>query len=118
MVDGDDVLVCEGTGTVRCLSRPDGTLKWKTTVTNGCALHMGPYRADAGALFGEPAVDAFRAIVACGDGRVTMLSRADGSIQGSVDFGVPFAAPPAMRESVLYVLGMDGVMRALALPFA
>ncbi|MEX0873380.1 MAG: PQQ-binding-like beta-propeller repeat protein [Actinomycetota bacterium] len=115
VVDGDDVFVCEGTGTVRCLARADGTLRWKTTVTDTCSLHMGPYRDDGGALFGEPVLHDGYLTVACGDGRLVTLSRADGSIDSSVDFGVPFAAPPAIRGALLYVLGVDGTLRALSI---
>ncbi len=116
VVDDEDVFVCEGTGIVRCLSRTDGALRWKTTVSDNSALQMGPYRADDGALFGEPVLHNGYLTVACGDGRVVTLSRIDGDIRGEVDLGVPFASPPAIRESMLYVLGIDGVLRALRLP--
>jgi outer membrane protein assembly factor BamB len=116
VVDGENVFVCEGTGTVRCLSRGDGTLRWKTTVTGTCSLHMGPYRDDGGALFGEPVLHDGYLTVACGDGRLVTLSRADGSVKGDVDLGVPFAAPPAIRDSMLYVLGVDGTLMRLPVP--
>ena len=116
VIDGDALFVCEGPGTVRCLTRADGALRWKTKVTNDSALSMGPYRSDGGALFSEPVLHDGRLTVACGDGRVVTLSRADGAVVHEVDLGVPFAAPPAIRDSKLYVLGTDGVLRALRQP--
>jgi outer membrane protein assembly factor BamB len=116
VVDGNDVFVCEGPGTVRCLARSDGSLRWKRKVTDESALAMGPYRSDGGALFGEPILHDEHLTVACGDGRVVTLSRADGVTVDEVDVGVPFAAPPALRGQLLYVLGTDGVLRTLRRP--
>jgi hypothetical protein len=76
---------------------------------------MGPYRNDGGALFGEAAVVRDGIVVACGDGRVVILARADGSSIREWALGVPFAAPPAIEGSTCIVVSTDGVLRALAL---
>jgi hypothetical protein len=76
---------------------------------------MGPYRDEGGALFGEPTVTATQAIVACGDGRVVTLSRSDGRIEAETDLGVPIAAPPAVAGETYFVVGIDGMLRALPL---
>ena len=115
VADGEDVYVCEGRGTVWCLSRDTGHVRWKTAVTDWAPLHMGPYRNDGGALFGEPALTPDHAIVTCGDGRVVMLARTDGRVEREWTFDTSFAAPPVVRDGVCFALGVDGVLRAFQL---
>jgi outer membrane protein assembly factor BamB len=115
VADGDHLFVCEGTGALVCLDRADGTHRWRTEVTSGSPLRMAPYRDAGGALFADPVPMGADVLTACGDGRLVAVARTDGAITGETDVGAPIVATPAIDGSSLFVVAMDGVLRAIAI---
>ncbi len=112
VVDGDEVFVCEGRGVLWCLGRADGAVRWRTEVTTSSPVHMGPYRNSGGALFGEAVVADEDVVVACGDGRLVTLARADGAIRSDRLVGGPFASAPALSAGLCFTADIAGVLRA------
>ena len=115
---GDDVVISEGTGAVRCVSRADGSTRWTTTVAASSPVWMGPYRNSGGALLGDALVTDLGVIVLSSDGRVVTLSRDDGSVMCERAIGRGFASAPALGpDNLMYSLDIDGTLRATDVSF-
>lgn len=115
LVTDEQVIACEGMGTVWSWSRTDGSLCWRTSITDDAPLRLGPYRSRGGALLATPTATPDGLLVPTGDGRIVMLDCDDGSVAAETHVGPPIIARVATRDGLAFAFAVDGVLRALPL---
>ncbi len=114
VVSGDGLLASAGTGSLWCLDRLDGSVRWKTVLTESAPIAVGPYRDDGGALLASACVIGEHILVPLGDGRIVTLS-SSGKIRATVNVGVPITSSLVVSGDLCVFAPVDGVLRALPL---
>ncbi|MFN3219379.1 MAG: PQQ-binding-like beta-propeller repeat protein [Acidimicrobiales bacterium] len=113
-VVADDVVIVAAHGRgVHAVDRCSGAVRWVHEVTSPAGPALAPYWRHGRALHAGATVVGERVLVPLRDGRVQMVSIADGHLIGSVELGVEVTEPLTFVDGGVLVSGIDGSIRLL-----
>lgn len=103
----DRVIIGTADGRVRAFSTRDGSTLWDYQ-TGPSLTSLEPYRRGGSDVNSTPAIADGLVHVGASDGRLHVLSLADGSRFATYDLGVPIASSPVVRDGTVYLGAYDG----------
>ena len=111
---GDRIVIGAANGRVCAVSPQDGRVLWSTQ-TGPSLTSLQPYARGGSDVNSSPAIHRGKVYVGASDGKLHVLSLADGKELATHDLGVPIAGSPLVADSTLYLGGYDGNLYAFAL---
>jgi outer membrane protein assembly factor BamB len=113
ILTSEGVVIGTADGRVCLVSTENGRILWSTQ-TGPSLTSLQPYQRGGSDVNSSPTVHHGKVYVGASDGKLHVLSLADGKSIATHQLGVPIASSPLIADDTLYVGGYDGNVYAFA----
>jgi outer membrane protein assembly factor BamB len=107
-VAGEWIYVVTDEGRLLCLSRANGHARWITALPH----YRNEKKKSGGINYRGPVLAGNRLVLVNSEGGIVYVSPTDGTVQGTVETGMPISLSPIVANNTLYVLHDNGQLSA------